>query len=438
MALSAGGKAFYNVTILGVAFLLVFTAFQTCGMIQTVVLRDDKDFQGSGYDSLAIIYAVFAAANWIAPSVVALLGARCSMFLSAVVYTGFVASFLHPIPWVLYSLSGLLGLAAAVIWTAQGNYLTENSTEQTMGRNSGLFWAMLQGSLLFGNLFFFLEMEGINSVTTHLRTIIFIVLTVISGVGVLTFLFLTKPPEEFSSLSIQEEGPTGGFGLLMKAVTAFVRSAKLMLNKEMLIISVTNFYTGLELTFFSGVYGTAISNTKSFGADSNSFIGISGMLIGAGEITGGLLFGILGKKTIKFGRDPIVLLGYVVHMICFYLIYINLPAESPINPVFPRNGVPVSIIGPNIELAFACSFMLGFADACFNTQIYSLLGSYFKSDSASAFALFKFIQSAAAAIAFAYSLVILLHWQLLILVVCGTLGTLSFFYVEHHPPRNEI
>lgn len=47
-------------------------------------------------------------------------------------------------------------------------------------------------------------------------------------------------------------------------------------------------------------------------------------------------------------------------------------------------------------------------------------------------------QSAAAAIAFAYSLVILLHWQLLILVVCGTLGTLSFFYVEHHPPRNEI
>lgn len=48
------------------------------------------------------------------------------------------------------------------------------------------------------------------------------------------------------------------------------------------------------------------------------------------------------------------------------------------------------------------------------------------------------LQSAAAAIAFAYSLVILLHWQLLILVVCGTLGTLSFFYVEHHPPRNEI
>ncbi|XP_041473415.1 UNC93-like protein MFSD11 [Lytechinus variegatus] len=431
MALSASGKALYNVIILGVAFLLVFTAFQTCGMIQTVVLRDDVDFHGSGYDSLAIIYAVFAAANWIAPSVVALLGARWSMLASALVYTGFIASFLHPIAGVLYSLSALLGLAAAVIWTAQGNYLTENSNEQTMGRNSGLFWAMLQCSLLFGNLFFFLELEGMTSITPHLRTIIFIVLTVISGIGVLTFLFLTKPPEEFSSLSVQEGEETSGF--FKRAVTAFVRSAKLMLKKEMLIISITNFYTGLELTFFSSVYGTAISNTKLFGVDSNSFIGISGMLIGAGEITGGLLFGILGKKTIKFGRDPIILLGYVVHMICFYLIFLNLPAESPI-----QSSHEGSYIGPYIELAFACSFMLGFADACFNTQIYSLLGSYFKSDSASAFALFKFIQSAAAAIAFAYSLVLLLHWQLLILVVCGSFGALSFFYVEHHPPRNEI
>ena len=45
-------------------------------------------------------------------------------------------------------------------------------------------------------------------------------------------------------------------------------------------------FTGLELTFFSGVYGTAISNTKKFGTDSDSYIGISGMLIGAGEIIG--------------------------------------------------------------------------------------------------------------------------------------------------------
>ena len=45
---------------------------------------------------------------------------------------------------------------------------------------------------------------------------------------------------------------------------------------------------------------------------------------------GGMLFGILGKKTNKFGRDPVVLLGYIVHMVAFYLIFINMPSDSPI------------------------------------------------------------------------------------------------------------
>lgn len=39
----------------------------------------------------------------------------------------------------------------------------------------------------------------------------------------------------------------------------------------------------------------------------------------------------MGKSTNRHGRDLIVCLGYVVHMACFYLIYINLPERSPID-----------------------------------------------------------------------------------------------------------
>ena len=46
--------------------------------------------------------------------------------------------------------------------------------------------------------------------------------------------------------------------------------------------------------------------------------------------TGGAAFGLFGKKTNKFGRDPIVVFGYVLQMAAFYIAFINLPMDSPI------------------------------------------------------------------------------------------------------------
>lgn len=43
---------------------------------------------------------------------------------------------------------------------------------------------------------------------------------------------------------------------------------------------------GLELTFFSGVYGTCIGAVNKFGTEEKSLIGLSGIFIGIGEILG--------------------------------------------------------------------------------------------------------------------------------------------------------
>lgn len=105
---------------------------------------------------------------------------------------------------------------------------------------------------------------------------------------------------------------------------------------------------GLELSFFSGVYGTVLGSTKSLGDDANKLIGISGMLIGAGEIIGGATFGLLGSKTTKQGRDPVVMLGYVVHMVSFILIFINLPDaasfEVTSNPAYITSRYIISFL----------------------------------------------------------------------------------------------
>ena len=111
---------------------------------------------------------------------------------------------------------------------------------------------------------------------------------------------------------------------------------------------------------------------------------------------GGILFGFLGHLTIKWGRYPVVLLGSVLGIdivvqsepkllyTCYMLqceqiilIYLNLGLLSYglmfANFPMSANSGETSDIGfispPSEAMALATSFILGFSDACFNTQV---------------------------------------------------------------------
>uniref|UniRef100_H2YJY8 UNC93-like protein MFSD11 n=1 Tax=Ciona savignyi TaxID=51511 RepID=H2YJY8_CIOSA len=444
---------FYNVIVLGFAFMLMFTGFQTCGMVEQTVLKSYRNdsivngtvtYNGDGYTSLAIIYVVFAFANWLAPSVVSVLGNKFSMVAGGITYTLYLSSFIKPITATLYIGSVLIGFGAAVLWTAQGSFLTLNSSEETMGRNSGIFWAMLQCSLLIGNIYVFFAWQGVDTIHDKQRIPLYIGLTSVCALGTALLLILRSHPiqklevgdPEEDQPSEEEEETSDEAAMLNdsldvthrlfnRTLTSTVESWKLFLTRDMMILSITFFYTGLELTFFSGVYSTCVGATERFGEDSDKLVGLTGIMIGVGEILGGALFGIFGKKTIRYGRDPIVLMGGAIHMVTFLLIFLNIPDLAPLNKT-PDSAY----ITPNTYLAVACGFLLGFADACFNTQCYSIIGTSYPDNSAPAFALFKFEQSLAAAIGFAYSSHLVLKWQLLILVIFAVAGVVAFFVVE--------
>ncbi|XP_041828362.1 UNC93-like protein MFSD11 isoform X2 [Melanotaenia boesemani] len=434
-------KKLLNIIILGFGFMFMFTAFQTCGNIEQTVIRsfNSTEFHGSGYTSMAIIYGVFSASNLIAPSVVTVIGPQLSMFFSGLVYSGYIAMFIHPYTWSFYTASVLVGIAAAVLWTAQGNVLAINSTDNTIGRNSGIFWSLLQFSLFFGNLYIYLAWHGHVHITDKDRQTVFISLTVISLVGCFLFFLIRKPdPESSPSPEVTESllpseymesstASSSGSSLWSQALDAFVKACKMFVTKEMLLLSISIGYTGLELTFYSGVYGTCIGAMTRFGTDAKSLIGISGICIGLGEIIGGGVFGILNKNN-RFGRNPVVLLGLITHFVAFYLIFLNVASDAPLAP---EAGTDLeAYIAPSVWLALFCSFLLGLGDSCFNTQLLSIVGFIFRDNSAPAFAVFKFIQSITAAVAFFYSNYLLLHWQLLILVIVGFLGSISFFVAD--------
>ncbi|KAF2360769.1 Ion channel regulatory protein UNC-93 [Trinorchestia longiramus] len=207
-----------------------------------IIQKDDPSFTGSGYVSLAIIYAVFATMNWFAPSILSFMGPKLTMFCGAITYTLFIASFLWPQTWLLYLVSVVVGVGAALIWTGQGNYLTLMSDDATMSRNSGIFWAMMQTSMVFGNLFVFFQFRGQDVIDKHTRMIVFSGLTVVSVIGLVVLLFLPRP------------GVGAGRADSVGSPTQqLLKSIMLFRTKEMLLLSVTFFYTGPAFALFKFV-----------------------------------------------------------------------------------------------------------------------------------------------------------------------------------------
>uniref|UniRef100_A0A671UEW5 UNC93-like protein MFSD11 n=1 Tax=Sparus aurata TaxID=8175 RepID=A0A671UEW5_SPAAU len=371
----------FNVVILGLGFLFIFTAFTTCGNIEQTVVKSLQNgtFSGSGYNSLGIIYGVFSFSNLLAPTVVTVIGPKMTMFFSGLLYSGYIAVFIIPSTWAFYLTSVLIGIGAAMLWTAQGHFLVENSEASTINRNTGVFWGLLQCSMLFGNLYIYFDWNGRTEISVHC----------------------------VSSCS-----------------ETILRLVK---DKTILLLSPCMAYSGLELSFYSGVYGTCIGATSEFGEAAKGLIGISGIVVGVGEIVGGGLFGLMCKNS-RFRRTSVVFLGMVVHFVAFYLIFLNIPNDAPV--VFDTNTLKNPYLTPSVSIALLCSFLLGLGDSCFNTQLYSILGHVYAEQSTPAFAIFKFIQSIFAAVAFFYSGYLLLMWQLLLMVLLGFTGTLCFFVVE--------
>ncbi len=80
--------------------------------------------------------------------------------------------------------------------------------------------------------------------------------------------------------------------------------------------------------------------------DPKSLAAIHGIMIGVGEILGGLIFGIFGKKTNKVGRSPIVILGTAVQFIAYVGIFLNIPNDAPLEENGTSDTYSAGIITP--------------------------------------------------------------------------------------------
>ena len=96
--------------------------------------------------------------------------------------------------------------------------------------------------MFFGNLFVYFQFQGKNHIDEATRTLVF---SVLIGVGFLGFFFLTalRPIEDTTVVNgndNDDELATPSIGV----IDVFKNSLNLFFTKEMLLLSLTFFYTG--------------------------------------------------------------------------------------------------------------------------------------------------------------------------------------------------
>ncbi|RZF42181.1 hypothetical protein LSTR_LSTR004330 [Laodelphax striatellus] len=295
----------------------------------------------------------------------------------------FISSFLVEKSWVLYGTAIIGGIAAGILWTAEGKYMILNCTPETVGRNIGIFFAIYNLSSLCGNVFAYYQLYGKSYIDESTRTVIISIMAGLAAVATVLFALLRKPPQS-SALTNQSEKET------RNALSELKRTWTVFTTREMLLLSITFAYTGMQQAFNTGIYSPSIGFTLQLGKTSKQLVPLSGMFIGLGQFTSGLLQFLLGKRlsNIIWGRRIMILCTVILQLIAFALISINIPSQA----VF-GNTEDEAIIKSNVYIAILCSFLLGIGDGGLNTQNFAIIANIFPDDSAQSFALYKFTKA---------------------------------------------
>ena len=111
-----------NVIIICVAFMLVFTAFQSMSALQSSINKVD----GLGTWSNVAIYASLITSSMLLPSyVIKLLTVKWTLPLCMLCYTIYICTQFYPEFYTIIPSGILVGFAAAPLWIAKCTYLTQ-------------------------------------------------------------------------------------------------------------------------------------------------------------------------------------------------------------------------------------------------------------------------------------------------------------------------
>ena len=433
-----------NVIIICVAFMLLFTAFQSMSALQSSINKVD----GLGTWSNTAIYASLISSSLFLPSYfIKTFSVKWTLPVCMFCYTIYICTQFYPEFYTIIPSGILVGVAAAPLWIAKCSYLTQVGeryanlmsidVEPIIVRFFGIFFLFFQSSSIWGNLISSLVLRGENDGNkteanvnvcgihfcpdtplpddnftvsdTQLYTLAgtYLACSVLAWVFVAIFLDpLTRFCDDGKSdSSEQRRDETNTF-------TLFIATFNHMKKPYQLLIIPLTIWSGMEQGFFVSDF-TAGYISCIFGVGEVGWVLIT---YGVCDALCSLFFGMIIKYT---GRPPIYLLGATINLV----VIIILLSWTP---------------DPKKEwVLFLLAGMWGIADAIWQTQINALYGVLFVNNEEAAFSNYRLWESTGFLIAFILQTQLCIETKLYVLIGVISVGMTGYLLIEINERRNK-
>ena len=173
--------------------------------------------------------------------------------VGSVGYCLYTAQLLYLTDLTLYTAAVLNGLGASLFHTGQGTFLSINSSQETTARDAGIFWSLYQLSGVLGNIAVYFLFLGISIISTEVRIKAAATFTLLCVTGLVVALAFRPTPWHTV---------TKTRGRNMNPLNSLLSCLRLLRTRDLLILSISFLYTGLQISFWAGVLPSSIAFTR--------------------------------------------------------------------------------------------------------------------------------------------------------------------------------
>ncbi|KAI0777807.1 MFS general substrate transporter [Trametes elegans] len=347
--------------------LVGITCFATVGMFSAV-----SNLGAGGLSDITlsdtsqgVLYGCFAITGLVSGGIANILGPRLTLFIGTLGYALYVGSLwcyqTQGTGWFVIFAGAILGVSAALLWSAQGAIMMSYPLEKDKGKAFAVFWALFNFGSFIGSIIALainIKDGGLSAVSTST----YIAFLVIIFVGVASA-FLILPPNQV----IRSDGTIVKLEAVSKPHEEAVGIARLLKDWRMLAL-VPMFFAS---NYFYAYQGAV--NTARFDGPTRA---LNATLEGAGAIVGALLIGYCVFDLKYFKRRTRGYLGLATVAVLVILVWsVALAWQVTFTRADLNDSNRINYHDANYKGKGALYFFFYFSDACYQALAYWIMSA---------------------------------------------------------------